>query len=100
MISISSPKTLESLCAATHPDWSSEAIQEIIIRFLDRCDPRLEKALEAYTAFGVESDYTYGEFSLSLICALRRGCSFLDAVMLMNEYMLDPLKGKALILRR
>lgn len=100
MISISSPKILESLYAAAHPGWNSEAIQKTITSFLDRCDPRLEKALEAYTAFGVESDYTYGEFSLSLICALRRGCSFLDAVMLMNEYMLDPLKGKALILRR
>lgn len=100
MISISSPKTLESLYAAAHPGWSSEAIQEIITRFLDRCDPRLEKPLEAYGAFGVEADYAYGEFSLSLICALRRGCSFLDAVMLMNEYMLDPVKGKALILRR
>ena len=100
MISISSPKILENLYASAHPGWTGDAVHAAISDFLCGCDPRLEKTVETYASFGVESDYAHGEFSLSLIRALRRGCSFIDAVMLMSEYLHDPQKGKALILRK
>lgn len=91
---------LESKYAVFHPNWDADAIHNIISKFIKNCDSRLEDILTSYITNEKELDFEYGEFSIYLIRALHNNCSYLDAVMLMNEYLQDSFKGKALILRR
>lgn len=99
MINISSTE-LESKYASFHPTWNADAIHNIIDDFISNFDPRLENVITSYVLYEQELDFEYGEFSIYLIRAIRNNCCFLDAVMLMNEYLQDSFKGKALILRR
>ncbi len=99
MINVSS-KELESKYASFHPTWNADAIHNTIDSFISSCDPKLENIIVSYILYEQELDFEYGEFSIYLIKALRNNCCFLDAVMLMNEYLQDTFKGKALILRR
>ncbi len=99
MLDISSSE-LESKYALSHPSWNADAIHSIIVKFLNNCDSRLEPIVTSYVLLGQELDYEHGEFSIYLIQALRNNCCYIDAVILMNEYLQDSFKGKALILRR
>lgn len=91
---------LELKYASFHPSWNTDAIHNIIDKFTKNCDSRLEPIISSYVSNNLESDFEYGEFSIYLIRALRNNCCYLDAVMLMNEYLQDSFKGKALILKR
>mgnify|MGYP004644282649 CR=1 FL=1 len=99
MLIISSTE-LESKYASFHPNWNTDAIHNIIEKFIKSCDSRLESIISSYVLYDKEADFEYGEFSIYLIRALRNNCCYLDAVMLMNEYLQDSFKGKSLILRR
>lgn len=100
MIQISSFDKLEEKYLSEHPSWDRSALKAQAEDFVMHCDSRLEEVVENYISRDVESDYCQGEFSLFLIRAMRPGCSFLEAVMLMDAYLKDPLHGKALIIRR
>mgnify|MGYP006968134044 CR=1 FL=1 len=99
MLNISSIE-LESKYASFHPSWNTDAIHRIIDEFIRNCDSRLESSITSYVLYEQEVDFEYGEFSIYLIRALCNNCCYLDAVMLMNKYLQDSFKGKALILRR
>lgn len=99
MLNISSTE-LESKYASFHPSWNTNAVHNIIAEFIKNCDSRLECIITSYVLYEQELDFEFGEFSIYLIRALRNNCCYLDAVMLMNEYLQDSFKGKALILRR
>ena len=62
---------------------------------LDCLDPRLLDPLCHYLDRREESDFQSGQFSVFMILALRRGCTYLDALLLM-----DPAMGTARILGR
>ena len=99
MINVSSTE-LEAKYASAHPSWNSDAIHNIVDEFIRNCDSRLEPVIHSYIKNEQELDFEYGEFSIYFIRALRNKCNFLDAIMLMNEYLHDSFKGKALILKR
>lgn len=99
MLNISTTE-LESKYAFFHPSWNADAVHKIIDGFIKNCDSRLEPCITSYALYEQELDFEYEEFSIYLIRALRNNCCYLDAVMLMNEYLQNSFKGKALILRR
>lgn len=91
---------LEHLLALDHPSWTAEALAQQAEEYRRFLDDRLEEPLRRYLDTGTPQQFQSGEFSLLLIQALRHGCSYLQAVILMDAYLKDPLNGKALILRR
>ena len=100
MINSVSPKDLERKIAEDHPAWSPAARLEKAEEYLETLDERLEETLRLYVNENKISDFSYGEFTVLMIQALRRKCSYLDALFLMDAYLKDPLNGKAMILRR
>ena len=88
MLHTISNQELEHLLTLDHPTWTPQAIAqqaEEYRRYLDTGKPQ---------------QFQSGEFSLLLIQAMRRRCSYLQAVLLMDAYLKNPRNGKALILRR
>lgn len=76
-----------------------EASLEVIIKkFFDEVDDRLADYVNDYIETGDEREYVYGEYSLMLIESLQK-VGYLEAVRMLNTYMVDPVKGQAQILR-
>ena len=90
MLHAISNQELEHLLTLDHPTWSTQAITQ----------QAEEAPLRRYLDTGKPQQFQAGEFSLLLIQAMRHGCSYLQAVLLMDAYLKDPCNGKALILRR
>ena len=93
--------TLQQVAALVHrahPSWSSEGCEVDARRLLDAA-PALHEALIAYHRDGTETDCSHGEFSIRTIRALR-GCGYLDALLLLDDYIRDPVVGRRRILRR
>ena len=100
MISISSAEKLKNIIRSEHSSWSESAIDKYAVDLINNCDKRLEEVINKYISQNVESDFSHGEFSIFLIRAMRHNCGFMDAVLMMDAYLKDPLRGKAMILRR
>lgn len=100
MLRVISRQDLERLLLQDHPTWIADAITRQAEEYRLRLDERLEEPLRQYLQTGTPQEFSYGEFSLLFIQALRHGCSYFQAVTLMDAYLKDPLNGKALILRR
>lgn len=100
MLRAISNQELEHLLILDHPTWTAQAIAQQAEEYRQFLDDRLEEPLRRYLDTGKPQQFQSGEFSLLLIQALRHGCSFLQAVTLMDAYLKDPRNGKALILRR
>ncbi len=100
MIRSVSVKELEALVAADHPEWDRRAIEETAKEYAGMLDDRFDEPLRRYVREGEMAELRHGEFSLYLIRAMRKNCSYLQAVVLMDAYLKDELNGKALILRR
>ena len=100
MIHISSITNLEEKILSEHPDWSRNSVKNMANEFIMTCDSRLETVIEDYISKDIQNDFSNGEFTVFLIRAIQHDCGFLDAIMLMDAYLKDPLHGKALILRR
>lgn len=100
MLRAISNQELEHLLTLDHPTWTTQAITQQAEEYRQFLDDRLEEPLRRYLDTGKPQQFQSGEFSLLLIQALRHGCSFLQAVALMDAYLKDPRNGKALILRR
>lgn len=99
MLSQISVAGMEELLRSEHPGWTDEALCSLAWRYVDTLDPRLETPLARYAATGERTELKAGEFTLLAICALCR-CGYVDAVILMDGYLKDPIQGKAQILRR
>ena len=100
MLHAISNQELEHLLPLDHPTWSTQAITQQAEEYRQFLDDRLEAPLRRYLDTGKPQQFQAGEFSLLLIQAMRHGCSYLQAVLLMDAYLKDPCNGKALILRR
>ncbi len=100
MIQSVTQEEMERLLQKEHPAWTSRAIFNEATQLLQGLDNRFEPFLRTYLDTGKMTDYTHGEFSLFLIRGLRRNCSYLQAVLLMDTYLKNPRNGRALILRR
>lgn len=100
MLRAISNQELEHLLTLDHPTWSTQAIAQQAAEYRQFLDDRLEAPLRRYLDTGKPQQFQAGEFSLLLIQAMRHGCSYLQAVLLMDAYLKDPCNGKALILRR
>ncbi len=94
------PAQLEKLILEEHPMWDKNSVRKIAESYVSNIDERLEDALAAFIKDGTCAEYEYGEFTLYLIRAMRDNCSYLEAVVLMSEYMKDSAEGKAMILAR
>lgn len=93
-------KEMEALLRADHPAWDAGALERRAQELAGALDDRFDEPLRRYVREGEETNLRHGEFSLTQIRALRRKCSYMQAVVLMDAYLKDPLNGKALILRR
>ncbi len=62
-------------------------------------DESLDAALHGYASEGKYTNVTCGNMSLIGIKSLRR-CGYLEAAILLDGYMKDPVAGLALITRR
>ena len=99
MLAQTSVSAMEALLRQEHPGWADEALKGLAWRYVDTLDPRLDAPLARYAATGERTELKAGEFTLLAICALCR-CGYVDAVLLMDGYLKDPVQGKAQILRR
>ena len=97
MISIPQ-SSMEELLRQDHPYWTDQAIEVEAAKLTANLDPRFENPLLKYIK-GKKTDVECGDYSISAICLMRQ-CSYLEALTLLDEYIKDPAKGKALILRR
>ena len=95
-----SNQELENLLTCDHPTWTAQAITQEAEECRNFLDDRLDAPLRRYLDTGTPQQFQSGEFSLLLIQAMHHGCSYFQAVLLMDAYLKDPLNGKALILRR
>ena len=94
---------MKQLLLRQQPGWDSRYAQRLATQWVATLDPRLSDLLYTHCTTGKTPDFTHRHdteaFSLLEIRAIRR-CSYLDAVLLMNTYISDPVKGRAKILRR
>ena len=100
MLHTISNQELEHLLTLDHPTWTPQAIAQQAEEYRNFLDDRLDAPLRRYLDTGKPQQFQSGEFSLLLIQAMRRRCSYLQAVLLLDAYLKDPQNGKALILRR
>ena len=100
MLHAISNQELEHLLTLDHPTWTPQAIAQQAEEYRNFLDDRLDAPLRRYLDTGKPQQFQHGAFSLLLIQAMRHGCSYLQAVLLMDAYLKDPQHGKALILRR
>lgn len=99
MLSHLSVSGMEALLRREHPGWTDEALSSLAWRYVETLDPRLDAPLARYAATGERSELKAGEFTLLAVCALCR-CGYVDAALLMDGYLKDPVQGRAQILRR
>lgn len=90
---------LAKLILREHPQWDAGAVRARAERDVQTLDARFDQPLAEYAAGARRREEESGEFSLLQIQAMR-GCGYLDAVELLDAYIRDPARGKALILRR
>ena len=67
--------------------------------YLNGLNPRLENALACWIKGEPIQDIAHGEFSIKSILNIRADHDELGAILLLSEYMQDPIAGKARILR-
>lgn len=82
-----------------YPTIDKNALLDIAREKIRTMENVLEPMILLYLADNQLTELEYGEFSLSYIMALR-GCKYPKAVLLMDEYIRNPAKGKYSILRR
>ena len=94
---------MKALIVRQYPGWDDAYAQRYADQHLAELDPRLKALLYTYATTGKTSNFSYSHgaetFSVLEIQAMRR-CSYLDAVLLLNNYIHDPLSGRARIMRR
>jgi hypothetical protein len=100
MLHLVTVETMEALIQKETPFVRAEDLRAQAEAYVRDLDERLDEPLARYAKDGTRTNLHHGEFSLLSICALRRGCGYLEAAVLMDGYMKDELYGKARILRR
>lgn len=82
-----------------YPTAEPNALMNKAKENIEGIDSVFDDIIFNYCKDGTLTEYTHGEFCLSLIMALC-DCSYPQAIILMDEYIKKPLIGKAKILRR
>ena len=93
-------QTMFRLLQEAHPFWAKEALSLRAEEYVQTMDARLDDTLAHFAETGARRNFEFGEFSTLAICALQNNCAYVDAVILMDEYLKDPVAGRAAILRR
>lgn len=91
---------IKTLLLRDHPQWDIGYIQKKSLEYAGILVPDLAALLKDYGKTGQLIDYRHNEFSIFIIQALQGNCSYLDAILLMNEYIVNPAVGRERILRR
>lgn len=91
---------MERLIAQEYPHRDKRAVRKLAEEYVSSFDARLNEPLRKYLRGMPAENFRYKEFSLYQIRHLKKGRSFLTAVVMMNDYIKDPDSGKLLILRR
>ena len=99
MLTRTTAAQMEELLRREHPGWTPTARRDMARLYVETLDARLDEALARHAASGEIRDVAAGDFSLLAIRALR-GCSYLEAAVLLDGYLKDPVLGRAKILRR
>ena len=99
MLKLTTPNAMLCFLREAYPAADGEALQAMTLRFIRELNEELDALVCLYTEKGTKTEYTHGEFTLSLIMGIRK-CNYPTAVLLMDSYMKDPCKGKQAILSR
>lgn len=84
--------------STSHPYWFPPAWENQARQLASRLHPSLTDLVCRWLDTGVETDATFGDYSILALADLRNG-DYLSAIELMNTYLLDPEKGRTLILQ-
>lgn len=82
-----------------HPKYEEKVISNIADSIINDLNDELKEILAKYLESGEKSEYKHNEFTLFMIHDGFK-YSYLESIILMNEYIKDNLKGKSLNLRR
>ena len=83
--------------AASHPLLTQRGVSNYCLDLLSRLSDELLPVMDEWLHTGKEIDFKKGRFSIADIMDFRE-CCYVDALALMNSYLLDPVLGEALIL--
>jgi hypothetical protein len=79
--------------------FSETVAAEYAARWTAQLNPQLHGALLQWIHNEPIEDVCVGEFSIKEIVNIRADGDYLKAILLLSEYMSDPRKGKAQIMR-
>lgn len=82
-----------------HPLYEKKAIEDMANSIINDLNEELSVILENYLETGNKEEFKYKEFTLYMIHD-GIGYSYLESIILMNEYIKDNIKGKSMILAR
>lgn len=92
-------ENLEIMIAQEYPLCHKDYASDMARKCIAEMDERLDEYLLDYACSGIMREFEHGEFSLLMIRSMCR-CGYFRACMLMDGYIKDPVRGKAMILRR
>lgn len=99
MLSLVSISEMEAMLAKERHFERREDLHRAAQHYLDTLDPRLDEVLSVYAKEGRYTDFSQGDMSVITIASLRH-CGFLEAAVLMDGYLKDPVAGLGRIVRR
>ncbi len=99
MMSKISVVQLEKLLRRENPFWDESAYLYYAKQLFQNIDICLEDVILSFIKDGTQKDYRFNEFSIVEIQRLRQ-CNYLEALLLLNDYIKDPYKGRLRILHR
>ncbi len=91
--------TMYKFLREIYPTADSNALMKKATQCIKNLDSVFDDIILNYCMDGTLTEYTHGEFSLSLIMSICN-CNFPQAVLFMDNYIKNPVKGKADILHR
>jgi len=87
----------ESAIRETYPHMTPDVAARSAELWIRSIDPMLYDALNCWIDKKPVPDVRHGEFSINRIVNLRADGDYLNAMILLSEYIRDPIAGWALI---
>ncbi|GEM_PF-1340483 len=94
-----SVKDLVDLLRKDHPGWTDAVLDTEARSMRETLDPRLAELLARHARTGATPDFRSDQLNVLGIRALRK-CSYLEAVRIMDAYLIDHTHGMYLLTRR
>ena len=99
MITMISQHDMERLIREYDPLMTEDATTRYAQKYIETLDSRFDTALKEFAEKKIETDIREGEFSIRIIRQLK-GCGYLQALLLLDDYIKDNRKGRIRILSR